>query len=113
MSMDINDGLPRFIDQRTPPQAEIIGMMRRMEAELTRAAEAREEAKRDRAEVRAEVAEIRAIIRPMAEFMQQKSGAAWAAKTSAAVFLFLVALVGAIGGALSFLKMHFAAGPRP
>ena len=68
---------------------------------------------RDRAEVRAEVAEIRAVIKPMADFMQQKSGAAWAAKTSAAVFLFLVALVGAIGGALSFLKVHFASGPRP
>jgi hypothetical protein len=113
MVMDMNDGPARFVDQRNPPQADIINMMRRMEAELSRAAEAREEAKRDRAEVRAEVAEIRAIIRPMAEFMQQKSGAAWAAKTSAAVFLFLVALVGAIGGAMSFLKMHFAGAPKP
>jgi hypothetical protein len=106
--MDINDGPRGFVEQRNPPQAAIIAMMTRMEAELLRAAEAREEARRDRAEVRAEVAEIRAIVRPMSEFMQQKSGAAWAAKTSAAVFLFLVAIVGAIGGAVSFLKMHVA-----
>jgi phage gp16-like protein len=116
MTMNPADEAPRVYgqqDRRTPSQNELIAMMQRMEAELSRASEAREEARRDRAEVRAEVAEIRAIIKPMAEFMAQKSGAAWAARTSAAVFLFLVAVVGALGGALSFFKMHFSSAAKP
>lgn len=123
----MEDWVPgKFTDRRDPPEDSVKALMARVETQLsvavaqqqtleTRLAAAQEQRVALAAKIETLTTQMDALaekIAPVLEFHQQVKGAQWATAAGARTAAFLLMLLGAIGGLITFAKMHLWAAPK-
>lgn len=123
----LEDWVPgKFPDRRDPPEETVKVLLTRVEAQLAasvaqqqtleqRLAAAQEQrtALGQKIETLVEQMDgLAAKIAPVLEFHQQIKGAQWATAAGAKTAAFLLMILGALGGLVTFAKMHLWAAPK-
>lgn len=109
----MEDWVPgKYPDRRDPTEDTVKTLMVRVEAQL-KAAQEQHAALGEKIEaLTAQMDGLAAKIAPVLEFHQQIKGAQWATAAGAKTAAFLLMLLGALGGLLTFAKMHLWAAPK-